>query len=420
MIKLANILPESNPRLYRLRFLTTLIFLALFAFPIFPLKLSNFILILLSVATLTTYFFKPVPIWKAVLMNLVFVVPFVPYLIEFFTSGFDPVAHFEFEKKLFFFTAPFVIPIFIRVSGFKNYKLPLLIFALSVSILTIYSMIVLLNDRLLFSPSTFENGAFILRTHFENISGLHPTYYSVFALLSACFLLQFKAGEKRLFHIIRIILAILLLLAVLFLAVRIALVTGAVFLLIRIIRSRISWSKKILVAFYAIGALILLIFIIPSLHNRLNEVFSSSKEYSNQENTINQRKMILDCSLEVFSKHLLTGTGSKNFQKQLDTCYSSKGWTEGSLQDFNPHNQFLSMGVNYGLILLIIFIACLFLIFRNIYKIPEYKYFIIAILLSFLSESMLERQMGVYLFGLISLLLYNVNIISSLEKTELV
>jgi len=107
------------------------------------------------------------------------------------------------------------------------------------------------------------------------------------------------------------------------------------------------------------------------------------------------------------------GTGSENFQQKLNDCYTVKGWHEGASQNFNPHNQYLLLGINYGIMELIFFGICLFLIFRNIYTFPEGKYFMVAIIFFFFTESILERQMGVYFFGLISLLLYNVNLESN-------
>lgn len=409
MIKLTDILPESKHKVNRFHFLMTLLFLALFAFPLFPLKITNVIFMAFSATTLVAFFIKPFNIGKTVLLNLVFLVPFIPYLIEFCISGFDPSVRFEFEKKLFFFTAPLIIPIFIKITGFRNYKLALLVFSLSVTMLTIYSIAVLLIKRILFFTASYENSAYILRDNFEKISKLHPTYYSVFALLSACFLCYASFSGKRVFRFVCIIFSVMLFITVLFLAVRIAFVTIAVFLLFRIINSKLVLLRKFILGFCALSLLVLISFSVPSLKNRLSEIVSWGTDRTNIGNTVSQRKMIMDCSFKVFSDNIFLGTGCENFQQKLNECYSSKGWPVTNEQSFNPHNQFLSIGINFGVFMMLIFIACLFIIFRKIFKIPEGKYFCIAIILFFLSESMLERQMGVYLFGLISLLLYNTN-----------
>lgn len=421
MIKLTNILPESNTKISRLHLLIIILFLALFAFPLYPLKVTNMILMLASVLTLIAFFIKPFPIGKIIIRNLVFILPFLPYLFEFCISGFNPTARFEFETKLFFFTAPFFIPVLLQLTGFRNFKLALLIFALSVSVLTLYSIVALLLNGVLFSATSYENGAYLLRFNFERISGLHPTYYSIFALSSACFFFQASFGLKRFFQFCCYILAILLFISVLFLAARIAFITGAIFLFIWIINFKLLWWKKLTLTFSAFALIVLVCFVVPSLKNRLSEIVSWKTDQTSYTDSFSQRTIILDCSLRVFSENILWGTGSRNSQQQLNNCYCSDGWQAGSVQNFNPHNQYLSIGIKYGLVMMLVFITCLFIIFRKIFYLPEGKYFGLAIILFFLSESMLERQMGGYFFGLISLLLYNIcyskTLVDTVHKT---
>lgn len=400
---------ERGHKVKGLHWLTSILFLALFAFPLYSLKLNNVILILLCILTLILFLIEPVPIGRTVLGNLVFIVPFIPYLIEYVIFSFNPTAHFEFEKKLFFYTAPFFIPVFIQISGFKNYRLALLIFSFSVCVLSIYTLASLFINGIPLFNTAYDNGAFILRDNFERISGLHPTYYSIFALTSACFLFLISVSNRRWIHILQTLFAVMLIITVIFLAVRIAFLTGIVFLLIWIIKTKIKSIQKLMLIFATIVMLILISFAVPSLKNRLSEIVWWETKTSVDNNTVSQRMNILDCSLKVFSNNMLSGTGSRNFQQELNNCYLEKCWIAGSEQHFNPHNQYLSIGINYGIVMLLIFIGCLFIIFRKIYKIQEGKYFFIAILLFFLSESMLERQMGIYFFGLISILLYNMN-----------
>jgi hypothetical protein len=418
MIKLKDILPENNNKVNRIHLLTTVLFLALFAFPLFPGKFTNVILMAVSALTLMIFFIKPQPVGKTLLLNLVFLIPFIPYFIEFCFSGFDPGARFEFEKKLFFFTAPLIIPLFVKVTGFRNYKLALLVFALSVTSLTIFSVAGLIIKGIPFTAIAYENGACILRDNFESLSGLHPTYYSIYALSSACFLCFAVNPGKRAFCIIYIIFAVMLFITVLFLAVRIAIIIGTIFLLVWIIKSKLKRLQKFIFGFCALALLVLISFSLPSIKNRFNEIVSLTSGRTVNGNTVSQRMVIMDCSLKVFSDNIIMGTGSRNFQQNLNDCYSSSGWPVNKEQSFNPHNQYLSIGINYGIILMLVFIACLFIIFRKIFKTPEGIYFSIAIILVFLSESILERQMGVYFFGLIALLLYNTTPDFSLITTQ--
>jgi len=408
MIKLTNLLPASNSKFYKLHLTTALFFLALFVFPLYPLRhLTNVLLIVFSALTLTAYLLNPVPIKKTIFKNLVFILPFIPYLVEVFISGFDHTARFEFEKKLFFFTAVFFIPVFLKVTGFKNYKLVLLVFALLLSALSLYAFTVLFISGVPFSALAYENGSYILRHSFEKIVGMHPTYYSIFALASACFLVFSDINAPKNWRTLSYIMAALLVAGVVFLAVRIAFVTVSVFFLVWIAGKKISLWQKFLLYLTTFTISMAAVFLVPSLNNRLSEFISIGYGTTNKANTISQRTIIMHCSWNIFSDNLLTGTGSSHFQESLSDCYNSKNWDEGAKQNYNPHNQYLSMGINYGIIIMIVFIACLVVILHKLFKFPEGKYFGIAIFLFFLTESLLERELGVYFFGLIALLLFN-------------
>ena len=408
MIKLTNLLPQSNTKVYKLHLAATVFFLALFVFPLYPLRhLTNVILIVFSALTMIAYLLNPVPIKKTIFKNLVFILPFLPYLIEVFITGFDHTARFEFEKKLFFFTAVFFIPVFFKVTGFKNYKLALLIFAMLISALSLYAFTALFISGVPFSTLAYENGSYILRHSFERIAGLHPTYYSIFALTSACFLVFADLKIEKRWRTISYIMAVLLLTGVVFLAVRIAFVALGVFFLVWIAEKKITLWQKLLLCLTTLILSMATMFVVPSLNNRLSEFTGIEDGSTNNANTISQRTMIMNCSWKIFTDKLLTGTGSSHFQKDLSDCYTSNNWPEGAKLNFNPHNQYLSIGINYGIIMMIVFIACLFVIFRKVFKFSEGKYFGIAIILFFLTESLLERELGVYFFGLIALLLYN-------------
>ncbi len=407
MIKLSDILPEQNKAHYRLHLITTLLFLALFVFPLLPLKVANLILMAFSAMTLLCYLLQPKPLGKILLLNLVFVLPFLPYLIEYGISGFDTVAQFEFEKKLFFFTAPLFIPLFIKLTGFKNYKAALLLFSASIVLLSIFSIGCLCFEGIPFNYASYENGAYILRNHFEKITAQHPSYFSLMAMCAAAFIGYSNVRNNNIWRIIKYCCIGLLLLMILFLAAKIAMVSCAAFLIIWLIQRKWTMLKKVVAGFGIISILLVLILCIPSLKQRFNEVGAWASQEPKAGNTIEQRDMIIDCSINVFLDHWLTGTGNRYSQPALNECYQSKGFIIDSQSSFNAHNQYLSMGINYGIVGLLLFLGCLVLIFRKVFKFPVGIYFGIAVLIFLMSESMLERQMGVYTVGLIALLLFN-------------
>lgn len=383
------------------------LFLMLFAFPLLPFHWTNVLFMLLAACTLGFYFIKPFPIGKIMLNNLFFILPFIPYLFEFIVTGFEPVARFQFEKKIFFFTAPFIIPLFIKVSRFNAYRLALLIFSLSVSLLGLYAFSVLIFRGTPFTADAYQNGSFLLRFEFEKLTHLHSTVFSAFALASSAFMFNFPAKQKLLKRALRII-AVIMCLAALFLAVRIALITALVLGLLYVINTGLTFQRKVILGLSVLLTMTALAFVTPSIRSRLSEFAGIKEEATDNFNTISQRKAITSCSWQVFTRFMFSGTGSSHFQEELNECYLSKGWTEGAENNFNPHNQYILLGINYGLLILLTFLLCLFMVFRRIIRLPEGKYFAVIILFFFMTESLLEKQMGVYFFGLLSVLMYNV------------
>ncbi len=406
MIKLTSILPESTGKPEWLKITGALLFLALFAFPLLPLKAGNAVFILFSLITIIIFIIKPIPVRSVIIRNLVFIIPFIPYLFEFFSSGFNPLARFEFEKKILLFVAPILIPVFLKVSGFRNYKLVLLVFSLSVAVLTMATLSYLFAEGTVFDPASYINGAYILRNRFEVVSGIHPTYFSILALCAGCFLCHQPYKTSKGFRAILIVITGILFATVMLLAVKISIIIAVAFIPVYIMSLKLSRSKKIILVESILILLVLLMFLLPSIRSRLTEVNLWITGKASITNTVSQREMITSCSWKIFTENIWLGTGSENFQKELNNCYASKGWSVQN-QSFNPHNQFLSEGINYGIFFLLIFIACLIYIFIKIFHIPEARYFIVTIILVFLSESILERQMGVYFFSLIAVVFYN-------------
>jgi O-antigen ligase len=405
MTLLTGISASKNPKIHALFQANGLVFLALFAFPLYPMHAANALLMLFCALSLASYLVKPFPLSKILLRQLVFILPFLPYLIELIASGFAPIARFEFEKKLFFFTAVLFIPLFIHATGFKAYKHALLIFVGTVTGLMLYGISVLLAQGIPFNEAAYANGSFMLRHTFEQATGIHSTYFALFALASAAFLYA-RTGKWRLPSLIT---AGLLTAFTLYLAVRIAFVAFITLTLYAIITYPTHVRRKIVLVGVALIIMVGVAFLMPSLRNRLAEFSGFTPETIEHSNTISQRVAISTCSWNVFTENLLTGTGSRCFQCCLNKCYTSRNWPEGAAQNFNPHNQFLSFGVSYGIGGLLLFAVCLFIIFYRIRHVAEGRYFSLIILLFFLTESLLERSMGVYFFGLLGLMLYNMN-----------
>ncbi len=385
------------------------LFFALFAFPVLPLNFTNILFGAFSAYVLLYWIYiEPVPVWKKRGTSLLLLLPFIPYLLEFCLHLNSAAMLFEFQKKLLFFIAPFSIPVFIHVFNIKNARPYFLCFTISIFALTAYATVLLIANGILFSPVGYDNGAYILRLQFENYSHLHPTYYSLFAAATLFWIMYDFEHQMVIGKVFFIIAAIPILCLTILLAAKmplLVLLAGA----FRIIYLKIK-NKKTVFKIYAL----LLIFsagiyyIVPSLKSRVDEVKSYTSASHADDNTLSQRSIILDCSKDVFNDHFWKGTGALQSQKALDDCYKSKNPAALESYKYNSHNQYLTLGITYGIFILLLFIFALIMFIKKCRDNPFGIILIGSIILIMLTESILERQMGVYFFLLFLLLIANV------------
>lgn len=380
---------------------------AVFTFPALPLHIANSVFIIFAVFVFIYWLYKGLPnIGQLLKQNLLIALPFIPYLVEFLLYHNNKIADFQLEKKLFFFIAPVIISFYLVTIKLKPLRTYMYAFTISILAVTLYSYCLLIQRNIFLSADSFKNGAYLLRFNFEDISELHPTYYDFFAVIAIFWIIyDYKNHRSKLIRILLVTSGIILLSLSLLLAAKmslIILVGGTVFLLYKQ-----AHNKKSLLAIYGIMSvcIVLSIFIIPSLKSRVSEV----KNYFKGEkinNTINERQNIFECSRTVFINNFWFGIGSRNMQNELNACYMSKNLPSGAVEGYNSHNQFLTIGINYGIFILLLFIATIVLFIKRVYTDYFAVLLIVSTVLIMLTESILERQWGVYFYVLFFLLLY--------------
>ncbi len=386
------------------------LFFSLFAFPALPLKLSNLLFILLTVYLFFYWIiYKPSGVLSFLKFNILLAIPFIPYLVEFLFHFENPIMRFEMEKKLLFFIAPFTMSMYMAVVKPIGFRTCFNVFAGSVLVLSFYTLVVLLFNQVMFQPKSFENSAFIFRESFEHVSHLHPTYYGLFATISILWLVNESVNVSSKWKYVLLLSLVLLLLLDLLVAAKMPLIIlaiGSVWLIFKNFKQK----KKLLIIYIILVTIAAVSFLfMPSLNNRLQEINANPQTFNYFQNTVVQRQIIFDSNVKVALAHFWTGTGTRNAQFLLDYCYSvmSAGLIEAG--KYNSHNQFLSFFVNYGILGLLVFVALFVVLFRFSLRYPFGIILILALSLSMLTESILERQMGVYLFILSSILIFNKN-----------
>lgn len=370
------------------------ILIALFAFPALPLNVTNILFIVFSTYVLLYWIYlKPLPLWKEIRFNALLLLPFIPYLAELVLHPQSGALLFEFQKKIPFFIAPFSIPVFIRLFEIKDSRPYFASFTLSVIALTLYAVFMLIAGGTLLSPASYDNAAYLLRLRFEAYSHLHPTYYSLFAAAAVCWILYGHARHPPALRPLYYAGAICMFMLSLLLAAKMPLLilTAGIFYILYL---QIKNRKKLVLMYTALLAVICtLAFMLPSLESRVSELRSYAA--GTGENTIRQRKIIFDCSLDVFKEHFFTGAGAAHTQLLLDECYQSKAPAMERYK-FNPHNQYLSIGISYGILILLLFLFAIGVIAKHTRNNTFGLIIMASSLLIMLTESVLERQMGIY------------------------
>jgi len=251
------------------------------------------------------------------------------------------------------------------------------------------------------------------------ISGLHPIYLSVWVLMGMLAYLQDRvvgpeastppsprlSWRQGLFHTLYLggsLVFLTQLSSRMALLTALLVLTASVFFLARTGRLRLFHLPLLLLALLLPWALI--------NGNKVNQ--SRYKEMVNLKGTyqsdrwggralrIQKWKYTLHC----YQQYPLLGTGAGDFQKELLDTYRQNDFSPGLEHRFNSHNQYLQTLATLGPLGLALLLACLFLPLRWHWE-DRYWLGIATVLLvaaSMLTESLLERQKGIYIVGLLA------------------
>ncbi|MBI3519318.1 MAG: hypothetical protein HY062_08165 [Bacteroidetes bacterium] len=392
---------------YELTTLKQWLFVSLFAFPVFPLKLVNILFIVFSVLVVLQFLKeRPQLLFRDYKLYALFVILFVPYFIEFLLYPADKVMQFELEKKLLFLVAPVFLYLNSILKVKPDVKGAIWSFIVSVSVLSVITILYLAVRISVFSEDSYQNGAFGLRASFEQFANLHPTYYGLFSSTASLWAIYYFNHYTRAYKIVLAIgLFFMILLNVLIAAKTplFILIIGLLWIAYKKIPNKVKLSL-IYASFFSF--LFILVASIPSLKNRLSEV-SDFFVNASVNNTVLERFVVFNCSKMVFVQDFYTGIGSRNAQNLLDFCYLYFKFYKGQIIHLNSHNQYLTFGISYGIYFLLLFVALLVVLFKRVNRNPLGFLFMMCLTIIMFTESILERQMGIYyflFFGLLFLL----------------
>ena len=143
----------------------------------------------------------------------------------------------------------------------------------------------------------------------------------------------------------------------------------------------------------------------PGLRTRILKVLFGYQVYSKDGdpsgNSIMQRYEYMRASVKLLSKNLLIGVGTGDMEDQLYRQYKEMHSKLKKEFIFHAHNQYLSIGITFGILGMLWFIFALIYPPAKLKRFRDYYFmvFFIIMILSMLTDDTLETQAGVTLFG---------------------
>jgi len=387
---------------YYLKKINTSLLLLLFAFPIFPLRISAFIMVLFGISCFVNYFLvEKVKLKFDFLLILSLLFPLL-YLLSYFiySKSFD--SWFEFEKRIALIVIP-VLYSFTRIEITKS-KL-LLAYNISVNVLSLLVLIYLLfwgiNEVHLIGGKSYA-----IRASIADLTSIHPTYFSFFVGFSFFIILNklLQGNYKSTGLVLNILSLCILTIMLILLASKILFIASLVIIPIIVIKSDLKKIHRLgIIGIFALFISLSIIFI-PNLNQRFSEleITSFSIPQNSEINSTNQRLGIYHCSFELLKKNFVLGLGTAKLQQKLNECYKSIHISELEKRDYNTHNEYLNIWLGMGFIGLLLFLSILFLSFRK--SMSNIEHFIFLVLFCFLclTENILSRQHGVFFFVIVN------------------
>lgn len=391
----------------RLRFWQGWLLVLLATFPIWPLKLTPFLILAWLLSLIPSFFYAYKQNIRGTGILLLFTVPYLLCLAGLLYDKEPDALHFILEKKM----SLLFIPIAVFFSGFKLqpafYKRVRIAFTGSVTLIVIW-----VNIAIFFFTRQMKEDhpgffTYLYRKHFEEYSGIHPTYMGLFIFFAIMMtldsILQNPQPEIRKTLFTYLLLSILLIAGIM-LGARGPLI---IFILALIIYFfvRFGFSRKLTYFLFGMTFLVSTVTLVtPSIKSRLVE-FSNLQWRPpgyQEQNTANIRIGIIECSLHLLKENWLMGVGPGSLQKELNACYSKFPTDIYDSKNYNTHNEFMNSWLSLGLPGFLLFtgglIISIILAVRR--KQRNYLSFLILFYGCCLTENLLSRQMGIVFFAL--------------------
>ena len=398
--------------LKRENLLNILVFLLAFAIPVKD-QLSTLIMLLLLAYLIALVFIDKEVSWAMILgkHKLLILVPSMLLLIRILALINPVVGSSEWEYAIR--AVPFVLLPLIGVSianlkpnrDFEGIVMNGLLSGLMLIFLicegnVIYQMVV--NNE----PFEYLFRWRHLNIQFAEIVRIHPPYLG---LITAIVVIWTFYRKPRHYKLILFLLTIFLLQL---LARNAILFLGALWILHSVYHKKFR-NLAIIATVAVVGLIIIQNHPSRYLRAKLNSAFEVTNSQS--------RFVRLGASWKTFLEHPVIGTGKVKAQERRRYYYDQMQDERALKQDLNAHNQYMEYLSNYGILGFLIFIGVLIYLVSLSLGLKQFNIYILFLcvfLFAFMTESVLERSLGIKFFALIICLLAMKRIYARYEVVE--
>lgn len=340
----------------------------------------------------------------------VFTLIFLLNVVGYFYTSNTIKASYLLERQLLIFLFPLIIPIAIDTNK-KNTNIAIGFFAIS----CMASVLYLLYPNLIFLQSNQWSWQTLSLPRFYNHSftqplGIHATYLSLYVAMSIIFLLDLLSGVSFKKGIPLSIALLILVIGLYFMASRntmlALLLIGLVVYPIFRLRHKFLYFLSAIVLF---GSILFISNKDNYIVNRFSTDIIDDLNLDNQYTFENPEPRIMrwKCALELIKEKPLFGYGAGDEIPLLMNSYKQKGMSVSYKEEFNTHNQYLSILIKNGIFGLIAFLLMMVYFFRIALLSKNFIYtsFLILLSIGFFTENIIDANKGIFFFAFFNTLL---------------
>jgi O-antigen ligase len=161
----------------------------------------------------------------------------------------------------------------------------------------------------------------------------------------------------------------------------------------------------------SIIAVVCLFFVAVHFNNRYEQVEHVIENYAPsttiiadtttaEENSTSARLHIWRYAAEAIQDNPVIGAGTGDVRDELESVFNKYNYSFGLKHHLNAHNQFLHTGIALGLVGMLLLLSLFIAGFIGAFRERNFVYllFLLIIFLNCLTESLLERQVGILCF----------------------